>query len=433
MQIILFILIIAVLTFLLIKKVNLQFVFILGSFLFIILFKRNVSLFIDVLLITLKNSKTWQLIGAVLLMLLFNDILRKTERLQLLIDSIKELVKSIKLIVAFIPALVGFLPMLGGAMISAPLVAEILNNYNVTNEKKTLINYWYRHVWEYILPLYPGIILASGILNIDLSKLILHQAPITLLAIATGVLFLFDLKDKNPKKIFKYSKHISKKLKNSSYKLKKKILSKKLKNHYKKLKKETIFDLLIGLLPILAIIVAVAVFKINIIIVLIIVITILLITFKKYIPKIYKDFDFKKYLSMFFIVFGLMLFKDSFIESGAVNILPEYLISINVPNIIIIAVIPLVAGLMTGITHAAVGISFPIIMPFLFPETGINMGSVVLAFASGFAGVLLSPVHVCLAITKDYFKADSKKLYKLLIPAVLIMLAGAFALYFLYQ
>ncbi|GAG60110.1 unnamed protein product, partial [marine sediment metagenome] len=89
--------------------------------------------------------------------------------------------------------------------------------------------------------------------------------------------------------------------------------------------------------------------------------------------------------------------------------------------------------LMTGITHAAVGISFPIIMPFLFPETGINMGSVVLAFMAGFAGVLLSPVHVCLSITKDYFNADSKKLYKLLVPAVLIMLAGAFALYFLYQ
>lgn len=433
MQVILFVLIIGILVFLIIKKVSLQFVFILGSFLFIIFFEKNFSLFFNLILSTLKNSKTWQLIGAVLLMLLFNDILKKTERLQLLIDSIKELVKSIKLIVVFIPALMGFLPMLGGAMISAPLVREVLNDYNVTNEKKTLINYWYRHIWEYILPLYPGIILASGLLNIDLSKLILHQAPVTLLAMATGVLFLFDLKDKNPKKISKYSKHISKKPKNFDYKLKKKILSKKLKNHYNKLKKETIFNLLTGLLPILAVIVGVTIFKINIIIVLAIVITALLILFKDYIPEIHRDFDYKKYLSMLVLVFGLMLFKDSFIESGAVNVLPEYLISNNVPNIIIIALIPLVAGLMTGITHAAVGISFPIIMPFLFPETGINMGSVVLAFMAGFAGVLLSPVHVCLAITKDYFKADSKKLYKSLFPAVLIMLAGAFALYFLYQ
>jgi len=433
MQVILFVLIIGILVFLIIKKVGLQFVFILGSFLFVIFFEKNFLLFFNLILSTLKNSKTWQLIGAVLLMLLFNDILRKTERLQLLIDSIKKLVKSIKLIVAFIPALVGFLPMLGGAMISAPLVGEVLNDYNITNEKKTLINYWYRHIWEYILPLYPGLILASGLLNIDLSKLILHQAPITLLAMAVGVLFLFDLRDKNPKNPSKYSKHIFKKQKDFNYNPKKKILSKKIKNYYKKSKKETIFDLLVGLLPILAVIVAVAVFKINIVIVLTIVIAILLIIFKKYIPEIYKDFDFKKYLSMFFIVFGLMLFKDSFIESGAVNILPEYLISINVPNIIIIAVIPLVAGLMTGITHAAVGISFPIIMPFLVNQGGINMGNVVLAFVAGFAGVLLSPVHVCLAITKDYFKADSKKLYKLLIPAVLIILAGAFALHFLYQ
>ncbi len=403
MQIILFILIIAVLTFLLIKKVNLQFVFILGSFLFVILFKRNVSLFIDVLLITLRNSKTWQLIGAVLLMLLFNDILRKTERLQLLIDSLKELSKSVKLISAIIPALVGFLPMLGGAIISAPLVEEVLDNCDVTNEKKTLINYWYRHVWEYTLPLYPGIILTSGLLNINFSTLILYNIPLTLLAISAGVLFLFDLKRKNPKTFSKKSK------------------------------KRIFLNLFIGLSPILAVIIGVTIFKINIIIVLAIVITALLILFKDYIPEIHRDFDYKKYLSMLVLVFGLMLFKDSFIESGAVNILPEYLISNNVPNIIIIALIPLVAGLMTGITHAAVGISFPIIMPFLFPETGINMGSVVLAFMAGFAGVLLSPVHVCLAITKDYFKADSKKLYKLLFPAVLIMLAGAFSLYFLYQ
>lgn len=403
MQAILFILIISILVFLIIRKVNLQYVFLLGSFLFIILFKLSILPFFNVFLTTIGNTKTWQLIGAVLLMLLFNDVLRKTERLQLLISSLRELIKSVKLIASFIPALVGLLPMLGGAMISAPMVKEALDNCNVSKEKKTLINYWYRHVWEYILPLYPGVILASGLLNINLSKLILYQVPLTLTAIISGFLYLFDLREKKPKIFSKKSKNVS------------------------------ILNILIGLLPILIVIAGVAIFKINIIIVLVIVIISLLIIFKEYIPKIYKDFDYKKYVSMFAMVFGLMLFKDSFIKSGAVNILPDYLISTNVPSFVIVSLIPLSAGLMTGVTHAEIGISFPIIMPFLVTENGINMGCVVLAYASGFAGVLLSPVHVCLAITKDYFKADSKKLYRLLIPAVAALLAYAFVLYFLYQ
>ncbi|GAG60182.1 unnamed protein product, partial [marine sediment metagenome] len=177
--------------------------------------------------------------------------------------------------------------MLGGAMISAPLVEEVLDNCDVTNEKKTLINYWYRHVWEYTLPLYPGIILTSGLLNINFSTLILYNIPLTLLAISAGVLFLFDLKRKNPKTFSEKSK------------------------------KRIFLNLFIGLSPILAVIVGVTIFKINIIIVLAIVITALLILFKDYIPEIHRDFDYKKYLSMLVLVFGLMLFKDSFIESGS--------------------------------------------------------------------------------------------------------------------
>jgi len=39
------------------------------------------------------------------------------------------------------------------------------------------------------------------------------------------------------------------------------------------------------------------------------------------------------------------------------------------------------------------------------------------AFAAGFVGVLLSPVHVCLVLTREYFKADGWKVYKMLFPA----------------
>ncbi|MCK4248223.1 MAG: DUF401 family protein, partial [Candidatus Omnitrophica bacterium] len=43
----------------------------------------------------------------------------------------------------------------------------------------------------------------------------------------------------------------------------------------------------------------------------------------------------------------------------------------------------------------------------------------------GFAGVMISPVHVCLILTKDYFKADAAKVYlKLLLPVIILILGG---------
>jgi len=36
-------------------------------------------------------------------------------------------------------------------------------------------------------------------------------------------------------------------------------------------------------------------------------------------------------------------------------------------------------------------------------------------------GVMISPMHLCLVVTKDYFKADMGKIYKMLIlPLVVI-------------
>ena len=50
-------------------------------------------------------------------------------------------------------------------------------------------------------------------------------------------------------------------------------------------------------------------------------------------------------------------------------------------------------------------------------------GAVTFAFASGFAGVMLSPTHLCLVLTLQYFKADMAGTYRLLyLPVGLVFL-----------
>jgi hypothetical protein len=54
-----------------------------------------------------------------------------------------------------------------------------------------------------------------------------------------------------------------------------------------------------------------------------------------------------------------------------------------------------------------------------------NLTYAMFAYAAGFAGVLLSPFHLCLIVTKEYFQADFKKLYKLLpLPVAFVVLVA---------
>jgi hypothetical protein len=50
---------------------------------------------------------------------------------------------------------------------------------------------------------------------------------------------------------------------------------------------------------------------------------------------------------------------------------------------------------------------------------------VTFAFASGFAGVMLSPTHLCLVLTIRYFKADMAGTYRLMyVPVLLVFFTG---------
>ncbi len=68
--------------------------------------------------------------------------------------------KNKKTLFAGLPALIGMLPMPGGAIFSAPLVDSVDDNDELFSSEKAAVNYWFRHIWEYWWPMYPGVILA---------------------------------------------------------------------------------------------------------------------------------------------------------------------------------------------------------------------------------------------------------------------------------
>jgi hypothetical protein len=86
--------------------------------------------------------------------------------------------------------------------------------------------------------------------------------------------------------------------------------------------------------------------------------------------------------------------------------------------------VPLLVGVMTGVTIAPIGIGFPILIPLLQAHPDF-LYYMMLAFAGGICGVLLSPLHLCLVLTKEYFRADWGGVYRLIwFPVASILIAG---------
>jgi hypothetical protein len=108
--------------------------------------------------------------------------------------------------------------------------------------------------------------------------------------------------------------------------------------------------------------------------------------------------------------------------SGAVNNLSSFFVEKNIPLLPIICILPFLTGMLTGITVGFVGSTFPLLISM---TGGASLAHITLAFTAGFIGVLLSPVHLCLVLTKEYFKADLWGIYKKTLPASAIVFIAA--------
>ena len=121
-----------------------------------------------------------------------------------------------------------------------------------------------------------------------------------------------------------------------------------------------------------------------------------------------------------------MTFKEAMDHSGAVSNLSQFFVHEGIPILPILFLLPFITGLLTGITVGFVGATFPLIISI---ADNISLGALSFAFASGYLGVLLSPVHVCLLLTREYFQANLWGIYKILLLPCLIVFLGAIAEY----
>ncbi|MEW6215993.1 MAG: DUF401 family protein, partial [Nitrospirota bacterium] len=131
-------------------------------------------------------------------------------------------------------------------------------------------------------------------------------------------------------------------------------------------------------------------------------------------------------LDVIILILSVMLFKEAMENSGAVKNLSQFFMKEGIPILPVLFLLPFITGLLTGLTVGFVGSTFPLIISI---AGNTSIGAISFAFASGFLGVLLSPVHICLILTREYFRADLWGIYKMMIPAGIIVFSAAIVEY----
>ena len=382
-EIIKLLLVIVIIIILLRFKWDLGIVMFLASVLLGLLFQLGWEKMFNDIYLTITDPLTLQIIGIIIFVYLLSSILRRSKSLEAIIISLQKIIKDYRLIVFFISSFLGLIPMPAGAMFSAPLLKEIGEKNSMNRDEIMFANYWFRHVWEFIWPLMPGLILYVSVVDIELRKVIVIQFPFTIIALGIGFFWMFS-KLKAP------ASHQVEQQKTNVYVLK----------------------FIKSIWSILLIIVLVIFFNLDLLIALVIAVTMLLLFHRfdrtQLKDMILKDISFK----VVFMIVGIFLFKQTLETTQAMNLIPQFFLGLGVNPWVIIFSVPFLLGFLTGVATGFVGISLPILMPLLVQGQELNISMLMFAFISGFTGMMFSPMHLCLTVTRDYFKVNMISIYK---------------------
>jgi hypothetical protein len=311
---------------------------------------------------------TLKLVGIIILVIFLGNLLKERGHLGKLMRSLEILIRLPRVSIIIPSAFIGLLPMPAGALLSAPMVDEPGDRMGLSPESKTFLNYWFRHVWEYSWPLYPGVIIASGVLDVSIREIIIHLFPLTLAAIASGAIFGLIKLPSNPSALPTQKQ--------------------KSKRQYHGLR-----DFLVSTWPILAVILLVIIFKIEYIIALLIIIIVLVALGHLQSQKIGRALKRSLSLEMILLIVSLMIFKRILQSSGALASIPDFLGRMGISPLILLFGTPFLVGILTGMPVAFVGGTFPLLLPFM-TGSELNFTYLMLAYVGGFSGYCF-PLFIC--------------------------------------
>lgn len=336
--------------------------------------------FADVFTSALTDITTFDLILIVSLIPILAYCMRETGMLDNLIRSVKGVLSS-RAVLMFLPALMGALPMPGGALLSAPLIDDEAKRLKLSGEERSFINVWFRHWIFFIYPLSSSLILAASLTGVSLYSLILIQfLPVLLYLLLGYFVSIRKIEDEREGEKHREAK--------------------------------ALLSIPVNMSPIILVVVL-DILGVDMAVALAIGVAFTL-AMNKVKPRraallLRRGFDWR----LPFAIMGVMCFRYMVEASGAVSTLLPYIEATGLPTTLLLIAIAWIVGLATAMPTAGIAIIIPIAMVMTEKLTPILTSLIYLTMILSY---LISPMHLCLILTVEYYKARLHTVYQKLIP-----------------
>jgi hypothetical protein len=317
-----------------------------------------------------------------------------------LVPAMHGLFRSRRVALATIPLLMGMLPTPGGIMLSAPMVREAGDRIGVERSRLAAINFFFRHQWEPVWPLFPALPLIVDMLGVPAGRVIGYHAALSVAGIAGGIVALL-LVGIPPRR----AEHME--------------IQGSLGSHAK--------DFLHALWPILFTGVLYVKWHVPPALGVLIAIIGLLLLHRVDVRRWGGIFKAAREPDMVLLLFGALWFKLNLEASGAVADVVTFFHQMHMPPLLVLFVLPFLVSFSTGVTTPTVAITYPFLMPFIRTPGGLSLGAETLAFAGVVFGLAISPIHLCLALSASYFDTPLLRIVMKVLPPALCVAGAGFA------
>jgi len=380
---------------LVLRKVNIGIALVLGSLVLGIFALTPQGIF-DTLTAAVTARATLELATTVGIITILCLIYEESGMIKQMIESLEHLVADGRVIAALTPAVFGLLPVLGGALFSAPVVETEGNKLGFDSEQKAYDNLWFRHVLFLIYPLETALITASYLSGFTVGSILLYEIPIFFVAVAAGYLTVIRPVKRTHSTVERSRSWVAK--------------------------------LVVSLSPIFVALLLALGFGAPLYLSVLVALIVLLIVVTPTPQVLARALRKRLIAEMIATAFGIMIFRDFMNASNAFESISPLVGNGAVPPVVLSTLFPAALGFLLGVPSGAITLSVPLLAG-MYTLTPVM---VALIYTSVYMGHNVSPMHLCFAVTCQYFKTRIKRLYRLFLPAVLVVLAAAIALTLLF-
>ncbi len=336
------------------------------------------------------SRSTLSFVASVFSVFVLSGQLQESGALRQLASAASRRIRSDRARAAVLPAIVGLLPMPGGAVVSAPMVEECAVG---TREEQHFTNYWFRHIWEIWWPLYPPVLLAAKMADVPLISFSLMLAPLMLCMAAVGVIWILRRLPATTEEWAGAGSMTS-------------VMG-------------AIAIMLAGV-PVLGVMEPrVHMLPADWHVAFAVVPAVLFLVWRHGSAALWRTLATQRLWALVGMAASIKLFGAMVSGSGAAAEATEVATRCGAAWSAVL-LLPLLAGVVTGNTVAAVTMSFPLVAALPLARSAGDDPRLLIfavAYASSFAGYLLSPVHMCFVLSARFFGAETMcGLARMLVP-----------------